>query len=103
MASYIHQCAWCGKTFTAGRKDKVYCSPACRYSAFYWKRSGGWSFDGRGSEVEVPKDELVEAFVSLRAAAGVLRAGAKDGAPAFRPVCKRVSDAVFSILETEGL
>ena len=103
MASYTRQCAWCGKTFTAGRKDKIYCSSACRYNAFYWKRDGGWSFNGRDVEPEVLKDELVEAFVSLHAAASVLRAEADNGVPAFRPVCRRVSDAVFSALEREGI
>ena len=103
MASYIHQCAWCGKTFTAGRRDKIYCSDACRNSAFYWKRGGGWTFDGHEVEPEVLKDELVEAFVSLHAAASVIAAAADDGNPRFRPVCKRVSDAVFELLKREGI
>lgn len=103
MATYIHQCAWCGKTFSAGRKDKIYCSAACRYNAFYWKKGGGWSFDKPTSRAEVPDEELVEAFVSLHAAAGVIEAAAENGNPAFRPVCRRVSDAVFELLEKEGI
>lgn len=103
MAVYVRRCPWCGNTFTAGRKDKKYCSDSCRNNAFRWKHDGGWKLDGTGATSVVPPEEIVQAIVSLRASAQVLSAAAKNLNAKFRPVCERISGRVFDVLEQEGL
>ena len=109
MPEYQAICEWCQKPFMARRKDARFCSDRCRKRAGKL-RQAETRVDGIDQTERHPRvikgtttGEILEAIVTMKAIQATLSGAAMTASPGYRPLCRRLSEKIKTMLECEGL
>lgn len=102
----LKTCPICQREFDTARRDKKYCSDACRQKALRLRRRGiplDTSKKPDWRQLGVEQVDVLRAIEDIKTSTATLDAGCVCGPKYLRPLCGLVSERIAATLKELGL